>query len=63
MIVNRGTNAMLPLLHCKDVFVRMATSYGKSLCMFVPPLAVSSDSMAVVISPLNALMDQQVSYT
>lgn len=52
---------MLPLLHCKDVFVRMATGSGKSLCMFVPPMAVSHDSMAVIISPLNALMDQQVS--
>lgn len=52
--------AMLPLLHCKDVFVRMATGSGKSLCMFLPPLAVSESSMAVIISPLIALMDQQV---
>lgn len=53
--------AMLPVLHCKDAFVRMATGSGKSLCMFLPPLAVSNSSMAVIISPLNALMDQQVS--
>ena len=32
---------MLPVLHCKDVFVRMATGSGKSLCMFLPPLAVT----------------------
>ena len=56
-------DAMLPLLHCKDVFVRMATGSGKSLCMFIPPLAVSNDSMAVIVSPLNALMDQQVGTT
>ena len=40
-------DAMLPLLHCKDVFVRIATGSGKSLCMFLPPLAASNNSMAV----------------
>ena len=55
-------DVMLPLMHCKDVCVRMATGSGKSLCMFLPPLAVSNDSMAVIISPLIALMDQQVSF-
>ena len=34
--------AMLSVLHCKDVFVRMATGSGKSLCMFLPPLAVTA---------------------
>ena len=52
--------ATLAVLHCKDVFVRMATGSGKSLCMFLPPLATCDDSMGLVISPLNALMDQQV---
>ena len=52
--------AMLPILHCKDVFVRMATGSGKSLCMFLPPLAVSDSSLAIIISPLIGLMDQQV---
>ena len=33
---------------------------GKSPCMFLVPLAVSDSGMGVVISPLNALMDQQV---
>ena len=52
--------AMLPVMHGRDVFVRMATGSGKSLCMFLPPLAASDVSMGVIISPLNALMDQQV---
>ena len=44
----------------EDTFVRMATNTGKSLCMFLAPLAVSPDALGVVISPLNGLMDQQV---
>lgn len=51
--------ATMAVLHRKDVFVRMATGSGKSLCMFLPPLATRDDSMGMVISPLNALMDQQ----
>lgn len=53
-------DALLPVLHGKDTFVRMATGAGKSLCMFLAPLAVSPDALGVVISPLNGLMDQQV---
>ena len=56
----RQFEVTLTALHYKDVFVRMATGSGKSLCMFLPPLATSDDSMGLVISPLNALMDQQV---
>ena len=41
---------MLPLMHGKDVFVRMATGGGKSLCMFLPPLAWSESACGVVIS-------------
>jgi len=52
--------AILPALHGQDVFVRMATGAGKSLCMFTPPLAYSSCAIGVIISPLNALMDEQV---
>ncbi len=52
--------AMLPALHGKDTFVRMATGGGKSLCMFLVPLAYSSTSMGVIISPLNSLMEEQV---
>ena len=50
----------LAAMHGRDVFVRMATGSGKSLCMFLVSLAVSDSGMGVVISPLNALMDQQV---
>ena len=49
------------VLHGRDTFVRMATGAGKSLCIFLAPLAVSNTAMAVVISPLVGLMDQQVS--
>ena len=52
--------ALMALLHRNDVFVRMATGAGKSLCMFLAPLAVSERAMGVIISPLNGLMDQQV---
>ncbi len=52
--------AVEPILQGKDVFVRMATGSGKSLCMFLPPLIVSLEAAAVVVSPLNGLMEQQV---
>ena len=51
--------AILPALHGRDVFMRMATGSGKSLCMFTVPLAYSNDAVGVIISPLNALMDEQ----
>ena len=54
---------MLPMMHCRDVFARMATGAGKSLCMFLPPLAWSDTACGVVISPLNGLIEQQVSST
>ena len=52
--------ALLPVLHGKDVLVRMATGAGKSLCFYLVPLAASTSAVGVVSSPLNALMDQQV---
>ena len=33
--------AMLPIMHQKYVFVRMATGSAKSICMFLLPLAIS----------------------
>ena len=54
-------DALLPVLHGRDVFVRMATGAGKSLCIFLAPLALSDSAVGIVISPLNGLMDQQVS--
>ena len=56
-------DVLLPLVHGRDAFVRMATGAGKSLCMFLAPLAIGPESaIGVIISPLNALMDQQVHY-
>ena len=53
--------ALLPVAHGRDVFVRMPTGGGKSLCMFLVPLAVNKNAIGVVVSPLIILMDQQVS--
>lgn len=50
----------MPLVHGRDVFTRMATGAGKSLCMYLAPLALGESAVGVVISPLNALMEQQV---
>ena len=52
--------AALAILHGQDVLVRMATGSGKSLCMFLGPLAKSDAAIGVIISPLNGLMQQQV---
>lgn len=51
--------AVIAAMHGLDVFIRMSTGGGKSLCMFLPPLCVSA-SIGVIISPLNAIMDEQV---
>ena len=53
---------LLPALHGRDVFARMATGAGKSICFYLVPLALGISAVAIVISPLNALMDQQVRY-
>ncbi len=52
--------ALLPIVHGRDTFVRMATGAGKSLCMFLAPLSYGSTTVCIIISPLNGLMDQQV---
>ena len=54
--------SVLPALHGHDVFVKMATGAGKSLCMFHVPLAYSATATAIIISPLNSLMNEQVNY-
>ena len=53
--------ALLPVAHGRDVFVHMRTGGGKSLCMFILPLALGGEAMGIVISPLVGLMEQQVS--
>ena len=52
--------AVLPALHGKDVLVRIPTGGGKSLCMYLVALAHETDTVGVIISPLIALMDEQV---
>ena len=41
--------ASLSILHGEDVFVRMATGSGKSLCMFLAPLCKSNQAIGVII--------------
>ena len=55
-------SALMPVLHGRDVLVKMATGAGKSLCFFLAPLSVSPHAVAIIISPLNGLMEQQVNY-
>ena len=53
--------ALLPIAHGKDVFVHMRTGGGKSICMYIIPLAHGGEAMGIIISPLVGLMEQQVS--
>jgi superfamily II DNA helicase RecQ len=53
-------------LQCRDVFVSLPTGSGKSLCYCILPLVFDkikrkeTESIAVVVSPLIALMKDQV---
>ena len=51
----RTVGGSVASFHGHDVFIRMATGAGKSLCMFLAPLAARENGIGVVISPLNSL--------
>ena len=59
--MSAALEAIFPALHGRDTFFRMATGSGKSLYMFMVPIVQSDTAMGIVISPLNSLMDEQVS--
>ena len=44
----------------KDVVVKLTTAGGKSLCYQLPPLLCGSSSCCLIVSPLHALMIEQV---
>lgn len=57
--------AIIAFVEDRDVFVCLPTGFGKSLCYFILPrlfnmLQHSTSKMAVVVSPLVALMSDQV---
>ena len=53
--------ALHSVAHGKDVFVRMPTGGGKTLCMYLVPVSLGHGAMGIVISPLVGLIEQQVS--
>ena len=54
-------DALIAIAHGQDAFVHMRTGGGKSLCMYLIPLAFGCDAMGIIVSPLVGLMEQQVS--
>ena len=60
---NAQYNAILHLFTGKSTLVMLSTGAGKSLCYQLPAYMYSrrSDSIAVIISPLVSLMEDQVS--
>ncbi|KAI8516210.1 hypothetical protein Bbelb_047910 [Branchiostoma belcheri] len=52
--------AVLAALEGKDVFVGMATGKGKSLCFQSIPLCLTEPKLVVVVSPLGALVSDQI---
>ena len=57
--------AICRFLEGKDIFISLPTGSGKSLCYFVLPMIFNelrncSSPIAIVVSPLTALMKEQV---
>ena len=44
----------------KDVVVKLTTAGGKSLCYQLPPLLCGPSSCCLIVSPMHALMIEQV---
>ena len=63
---DKQKEAIVTFVSGKDVFVALPTGYGKSLCYGCLPGAfdilrkTERKSIAIVISPLNSLMNNQV---
>ena len=56
-------DAITAVLSRRDVIVRLATGAGKSLCYLIPTLTTGDTAVCIVISPLSALMHDQVCHT
>lgn len=54
-------DAAATLCKGRDLIVNAGTGFGKTLCM-VMPCFLSSSTIAFIISPLNALEEDQVSF-
>ena len=63
---SQQSEAIFQFLHGRDVFVALPTGYGKSLCYMALPWifdrlrGVTNQSVVLVVSPLVALMADQV---
>ena len=53
-------DAIMSIARGEDVIVRFGTNGGKSLCYQLPPRLFGKSSCAVIVSPLSALMREQV---
>ena len=52
--------AVSHFLNGKDVFIVLPTGFGKSFCFQCLPLCLGGDTVIIVISPLIALIKDQV---